>query len=68
MSSRPPFVVEINKGGEKTLAIHCVFPHPVMAPPPMEQDQEEEQDQGKEQHGMHCWKFLLFQMTTMHWD
>lgn len=45
MTSRPPFVVEINKGGDKTLAIHCVFPHPDELPPPSEeQDQNEQYD------------------------
>lgn len=41
MVSTPAFVVEINKGGDKTLAIHCIFPHPEDVPPPSEQDQHE---------------------------
>ena len=28
MLSKPPFVVDINKGGDATLSLHCNFPHP----------------------------------------
>jgi len=34
MVSKPSFVVEINKGGAKTLAIQCVFPPEDEVPPP----------------------------------
>jgi hypothetical protein len=41
MISKPAFVVEINKGGDKTLAIHCVFP-PADEVPPQEQAGQDE--------------------------
>lgn len=40
MVSKPAFLVEINKGGSRTLAIQCVFPPPDDYPP-AEHDQEE---------------------------
>lgn len=34
MMSKPAFVVEVNKGGSKKLAMHCVFPASDEYPPP----------------------------------
>jgi len=34
MLSKPSFVVEINKGGDRTLAIQCIFPPEDEIPPP----------------------------------
>jgi len=43
MVSKPSFVVEINKGGAKTLAIQCIFP-PEDEVPPAEQGGEHYED------------------------
>lgn len=41
MVSKPSFVVEINKGGSKTLALSCVFPPSDEYPPAAEHEQPE---------------------------
>ena len=41
MLSRPPFTVEIKKGGEMSLAMHCIIPMP----------EQQMQDQGDEPYG-----------------
>ena len=42
MVARPAFTVEINKGGSKTLAMHCQFPENIYAA-----EEHEEQQYGK---------------------
>jgi len=38
MMSKPAFVVEVNKGGSKKLAMHCVFPASDEYPPAAEHE------------------------------
>ena len=44
MVSRPPFIVEINKGGDTTLSLQCSFPHPDDA---VNTNPEDQQQYGK---------------------
>jgi len=39
--SKPAFVVEVSKGGDKKLAMHCVFPASDEYPPAAEHEQGE---------------------------
>ena len=64
MVAKPPFVVEINKGGETTLALQCSFPSPGEG---INTNPEDQQQYGKFTFGKSFYVLDLRRKCRNHW-